>query len=1195
MKKVSRLLLIAVIAMAFVFTGNKVIRYVNADANQSVSVTNINYDKMTLTMSGNGDTAYYFSDGKQKKWEKVVGSTESGKTTMDISWISASKDYQLSLKGNVSAKPVIVTIPKYNSKFKAAYNKARGTVTYSGVPSGFTGNIQWHASGESEWKSTPSSPDTNAMNALRDELNKYVNDMTTAKIYFRTAPKEGTSAEATGMRPSKVYVLSLSKKATAPTIKIDGKSLCVTVPAGVQYRVVNSGNTSSFSTPKASVETINIKDIVGDAFKTQSNTTPVDKIIEFRAEANSKKMISSSTFVRINAQESKEAVGLGSVTSSFLSGSSIKFEFTVEEAMKDNKYEYAITKSEDGSTEAPAFDKDTKWNDLRLAKDANDATKYKASKVFTSENLKTNDKIWIRRKTTGTVGSDKYKIASEPYSCLIGSYPGESSASGTAQNIVAVKNTEYVSELTLSYSVDKSIAEANTRVSSVKIAETATSSAITLPSSAVVPQEPAAGTESGNNRLYTLKITKEGITSLLANSSIQTDKVYTFFVNLVSGESVKMNTTLKVLTDTVIVGDKDFIKVVGYDKSFDLTLNLGTKLVNDYDITLSCGDTSIMPTTITYVDASGATASQNTATYAKIKFSVQDGWLVVGAKKDIKVELRRKNTSEVVETVTGATAELKKPVTIASNGSTTFSQGMRSTPITFTLNVINDEQVTSGFTITDIIWKGVSSGKSLISGSEINQSGTTVSVSVSKDALNSLTDGSSNLYLKIKSRYNNIDYVSEQEISYVITVTAPVSSGSTSAASGSNVSSSSYSLRGNRAAGTNKGAEPAVTSDKVEFAGIDYVNNQIKIKLNGNDMAFYSTNKKKWYGVEGTLTQDGIVKMNINWMSDTKNYTLYFKGTKSVSEDDYVKVVVPKKNTKIKVKFDKTSPADNPVISIENRDEAVTNIQWKKYCDYEWKTLAVNNSTSNADTYKITDLEYLRVKGGKIVVRTYPVSGTDADHMGNRYSKEVTLSIPKRGNAPGVKINAAKLTLNTSDTIEYYDTVNSKWVACTRNMSIWNIPSVNANVKANDSNAGTDVSVEFRKKATERAGYSKIATVIFKGQAKKPTLGTETTNDITYGTERKTVNKKEVTYQTITFNKASSTNKYQYAIVMSGSTFDASTAKWITVSKNTKITLSTSKAVTGTKIYVRTMGVNANTKLKTEAKLPSAVNSYTIS
>ena len=215
--------------------------------------------------------------------------------------------------------------------------------------------------------------------------------------------------------------------------------------------------------------------------------------------------------------------------------------------------------------------------------------------------------------------------------------------------------------------------------------------------------------------------------------------------------------------------------------------------------------------------------------------------------------------------------------------------------------------------------------------------------------------------------------------------------------------------------------------------------------------------------------------------------------------------------------------------------------------------------------------------------------------MGIRYSKEVTVSIPKRSTAPGIKINAAKLTLNTSDSMEYYDTENSKWSDCTRNMNIWKIPAVAKKVKATDTQAGTDVSVEFRKKATEKAGYSKICTVVFKGQAMKPTLGTETTNDITYGTEKKTVNKKEVTYQTITFNKASSTNKYQYAIVTSGSTFDESTAKWITVSKSTKITLSTSKAVAGTKIYVRTIGVNANTKLKTEAKLPSAVNSYTIS
>ena len=91
-----------------------------------------------------------------------------------------------------------------------------------------------------------------------------------------------------------------------------------------------------------------------------------------------------------------------------------------------------------------------------------------------------------------------------------------------------------------------------------------------------------------------------------------------------------------------------------------------------------------------------------------------------------------------------------------------------------------------------------------------------------------------------------------------------------------------------------------------------------------------------------------------------------------------------------------------------------------------------------------------------------------------------------------------------------------------QNRSYMTVAAITFTVKATNEKAGEDVSVEFRKKATEKAGYSKICTVVFKGQAMKPTLGKETTDDITYGTDKKTVNKKEVTYQTITFNKASS-------------------------------------------------------------------------
>ena len=168
MKKWCRLLLMAVLVTTLALAGVKAIKYVNAESGQSVSVTDIDYDKMTLTISGNGDKVYYISDGKQKKWDKVVGTTTDGKTVMDISWISATKDYVLSIMGDVSTTPVKVTLPKYNPSFKVTYNKAKGTVTYKNVPSDFKGNIQWRVKGFDTWNETPANPSEDAAKALAD-------------------------------------------------------------------------------------------------------------------------------------------------------------------------------------------------------------------------------------------------------------------------------------------------------------------------------------------------------------------------------------------------------------------------------------------------------------------------------------------------------------------------------------------------------------------------------------------------------------------------------------------------------------------------------------------------------------------------------------------------------------------------------------------------------------------------------------------------------------------------------------------------------------------------------------------------------------------------------------------------------------------------------------------------------------------
>lgn len=78
------------------------------------------------------------------------------------------------------------------------------------------------------------------------------------------------------------------------------------------------------------------------------------------------------------------------------------------------------------------------------------------------------------------------------------------------------------------------------------------------------------------------------------------------------------------------------------------------------------------------------------------------------------------------------------------------------------------------------------------------------------------------------------------------------------------------------------------------------------------------------------------------------------------------------------------------------------------------------------------------------------------------------------------------------------------------------------------------------------------------------------------------------------FNKASSSNIYEYAIVKANSTLNLSTAKWTSVSSTKLIKLSKTTAPAGCMIYVRKKGTNANATKGIELVLSSAVNSFTV-
>ena len=92
-----------------------------------------------------------------------------------------------------------------------------------------------------------------------------------------------------------------------------------------------------------------------------------------------------------------------------------------------------------------------------------------------------------------------------------------------------------------------------------------------------------------------------------------------------------------------------------------------------------------------------------------------------------------------METISDVTVGLKMPITISQMGSTTFTEGQRSSDVSISLTIGDDSEIKNGFSIDDILWKKDSSTEvSLIRGTEVNQSGLNVNIKISAKTLNTL-------------------------------------------------------------------------------------------------------------------------------------------------------------------------------------------------------------------------------------------------------------------------------------------------------------------------------------------------------------------------------------------------------------------------------------------------------------------------
>lgn len=362
--------------------------------------------------------------------------------------------------------------------------------------------------------------------------------------------------------------------------------------------------------------------------------------------------------------------------------------------------------------------------------------------------------------------------------------------------------------------------------------------------------------------------------------------------------------------------------------------------------------------------------------------------------------------------------------------------------------------------------------------------------------------------------------------------------------------------------------QAASSAGQVEVSVVNYDALEMTVKPNGNAVVYFSTNKSTWNELEYYTTSSGNIQADISWISANSETTLYLKGNINTK---ITEVTIPKQNTTLKVTFDKV----DGLITLMNTEEAES-FQWRKSTDYSWHTVSLDEGSSSFQGF-LKEIEQFRVKGAKLIIRTAQIPGTSADDPGVRPSKEITVSITKRGNAPSVTVNIKTLKLNTTEKMEYSLDGGKNWKDCRKTMTLESLlPDT-----LYQGGKSEDGSVMFRKTATTSAPYSKTFTLNVPAQKAAPG------STIKYYTQ-------DGKYLYLQFSDASASLMYEYTIIKPGKEFDPATASWKTVKKDTLIKIGKNTAPENSKVYFRYKGVAASVSKGISLQLPSAYASFTV-
>lgn len=513
--------------MLFVYHG-----YAKAAGN-SVSVVAIDYDAETITIKANPlDTQIYYSNKSQSTWDTVYGKIDS-KThliTMDISWISKTSSYVLSLKGDKSTTPITVVLPKQVSSFRVSLDYTTNIIRFMNY--GEAKEVYWRKENTTVWN-TIRIDNYDDIQAFQNDVERF--SLQGITLYFRLGQVPGTSETDTGSRPSKETTLKITKRATAPSINADFAKGIIPIKSTMEYK-----DASSEEWINAKTSTLDMKDIAALAYYSETNKEPKDVMIDIRLKATMSKVASGRTTITIPAQEitKSDNIEIEYIGSTQCKLNITKKEITVDgekvtlgEASTTNPYEYTIVKVE------RSLEDSATWVEVTSP-----------SVVIKEEDAPAGSKIFIRKKATAT------SLPSVPYKTTIGGYPSASSV----ENVELKK----VSGVDTTFSFALTVPTKDTTISSIKF--NGTDVTFTTKKAKFISE----------SNMYAMDVTITSVADLEAISS-NLDTTLTAVITLSNGEVIREGVTLYISPATTIVEKKK------YEKYLDITLDENIEFVLD--------------------------------------------------------------------------------------------------------------------------------------------------------------------------------------------------------------------------------------------------------------------------------------------------------------------------------------------------------------------------------------------------------------------------------------------------------------------------------------------------------------------------------------------------------------------------------------------------------------------------------------